>query len=38
VLRWEPHVSLEHGIALTYRWIEAQVAAALRLGEVSHVA
>jgi nucleoside-diphosphate-sugar epimerase len=38
VLRWEPHVSLEHGIALTYRWIEAQVAAALQLGEVSHVA
>jgi nucleoside-diphosphate-sugar epimerase len=38
VLRWEPQVSLEDGIAMTYRWIEAQVALALGHGEVSHVA
>lgn len=29
VLGWEPQVSLEQGMALTYRWIEAQVAEAL---------
>jgi GDP-D-mannose 3', 5'-epimerase len=38
VLRWEPQVSLEEGIALTYRWIEAQVALSLGRVEVSHVA
>jgi hypothetical protein len=31
-------VSLEDGIARTYRWIEAQVAATLGTREVSHVA
>jgi nucleoside-diphosphate-sugar epimerase len=25
VLRWEPHVSLEEGLAKTYHWIEEQV-------------
>ena len=38
VLRWEPRISLEEGIALTYQWIEAQVALSLGRGEVSHVA
>jgi nucleoside-diphosphate-sugar epimerase len=35
VLRWEPQISLEEGIARTYRWIEAQVAESLRAREVS---
>jgi nucleoside-diphosphate-sugar epimerase len=30
VLGWEPQISLEEGLALTYEWIEAQAAAALR--------
>ena len=30
VLRWEPGVSLEDGLAITYAWIETQVADALR--------
>jgi len=38
VLQWEPKISLEQGIALTYPWIEAQVARSLGLREVSHVA
>jgi nucleoside-diphosphate-sugar epimerase len=38
VLRWEPQVSLEDGIARTYRWIETQVATTLGIREVSHVA
>jgi len=25
VLKWEPQISLEDGLARTYRWIEAQV-------------
>ena len=29
VLGWEPQISLEEGIARTYEWIEAQVAASL---------
>jgi nucleoside-diphosphate-sugar epimerase len=29
VLRWEPEISLEDGLARTYAWIEQQVAAAL---------
>lgn len=32
VLRWEPEISLEDGLARTYRWIEAQVAESLRSG------
>jgi len=27
VLRWEPQISLEEGLARTYRWIEQQVIA-----------
>ncbi len=27
VLKWEPEISLEEGLARTYRWIEAQVRA-----------
>jgi GDP-D-mannose 3',5'-epimerase len=38
VLDWEPRISLEEGIARTYRWIEAQVAESLGIREVSHVA
>ena len=30
VLGWEPQISLEEGLARTYEWIEAQVAAALQ--------
>jgi nucleoside-diphosphate-sugar epimerase len=30
VLGWEPQISLEEGLALTYDWIETRVAAALR--------
>ena len=29
ILGWEPQISLEEGLARTYRWIEAQVAASL---------
>jgi GDP-D-mannose 3', 5'-epimerase len=29
VLRWEPAISLEDGLTLTYQWIEQQVAASL---------
>ena len=38
VLGWEPEVSLEEGIARIYKWIEAQVRAALRANdaEVRH--
>jgi nucleoside-diphosphate-sugar epimerase len=28
VLQWEPEISLEEGLARTYRWIEQQVSAA----------
>ena len=31
VLHWEPKISLEDGLAKTYRWIETQVAAQLSL-------
>ncbi len=30
VLNWDPEVSLEDGLARTYRWIEEQVAASMR--------
>src|SRR2546425_10681859 len=36
VLGWEPQVSLEEGIARTYRSIEARVAESLGLREVEH--
>ena len=37
VLGWEPQVSLEEGLARTYRWIEQQVAAKLvREGVLAH--
>jgi GDP-D-mannose 3',5'-epimerase len=36
VLGWEPQISLEEGLALTYQWIEAQVAATLGNREVIH--
>jgi nucleoside-diphosphate-sugar epimerase len=36
VLGWEPQISLEEGIARTYEWIEAQVAATLTDREVIH--
>jgi GDP-D-mannose 3',5'-epimerase len=29
VLDWEPHISLEEGLARTYAWIEGQVRAGL---------
>jgi GDP-D-mannose 3', 5'-epimerase len=38
VLGWEPRISLEEGIALTYVWIESQVAARLAAAEPSLVA
>jgi GDP-D-mannose 3', 5'-epimerase len=31
VLRWEPQISLEQGLGITYQWIEEQVAAQLSL-------
>jgi nucleoside-diphosphate-sugar epimerase len=33
VLSWEPEISLEHGLAQTYSWIESEVAA--RMGKAS---
>jgi GDP-D-mannose 3',5'-epimerase len=36
VLGWEPQISLEEGMARTYRWIEAQVAESLEIREVEH--
>lgn len=35
VLDWEPQVSLEDGLASTYAWIEAQVAASLETSEAA---
>lgn len=34
-LHWEPEVSLEDGLAATYRWIQQQLAAAGRLNEAT---
>jgi len=36
VLGWEPRISLEEGMARTYRWIEAQVAESRAVREVDH--
>jgi hypothetical protein len=30
VLGWEPEISLEEGLAITYAWIEAEVRKTLR--------
>jgi nucleoside-diphosphate-sugar epimerase len=38
VLGWEPGISLEEGIARTYEWIEAQVAASLETGVTTDAA
>jgi nucleoside-diphosphate-sugar epimerase len=38
VLGWEPRISLEEGMARTYEWIEAQVAASLTVEGVSDAA
>jgi len=38
VLGWEPRISLEEGIARTYEWIEAQVAASLTVEGVGDAA
>ena len=38
VLGWEPQISLEEGIARTYEWIEAQVAASLTVEGVGDAA
>ena len=37
VLDWEPEIPLEVGLALTYEWIEAQVAASLRMPALAAV-
>jgi GDP-D-mannose 3', 5'-epimerase len=37
VLGWEPRITLEEGIARTYRWVEAKVVESLRLQETAHV-
>ena len=37
VLKWEPEVSLEDGIARTYAWVEQQVAQSLRRQEPVYV-
>jgi GDP-D-mannose 3',5'-epimerase len=38
VLKWEPEISLEEGLARTYAWIEKQVAASLACGADSRPA
>jgi len=38
ILKWEPEISLEEGIARTYRWIEQQVAESLRDREPAYAA
>jgi GDP-D-mannose 3',5'-epimerase len=35
VLKWEPSVSLEQGLASTYRWIESQLRATGRIAEAA---
>ena len=37
VLGWQPEVTLEEGLALTYRWVEEQVRAAIRSSEQAAV-
>ena len=37
VLNWEPSVSLEDGLAVTYRWIESQVQKQTSLGHVEQL-
>lgn len=37
VLKWEPAISLEEGLALTYAWIESQVAEKLKTAPLSQV-
>jgi nucleoside-diphosphate-sugar epimerase len=37
VLGWEPTISLETGLTLTYRWIESQLRAAGRLQKAAVV-
>ena len=32
ILRWEPQISLEEGLARTYQWIEQQVREKYKLG------
>jgi GDP-D-mannose 3',5'-epimerase len=38
VLDWEPEVSLEEGLALTYRWVEEKVRAVIQSSEEAAVA
>jgi nucleoside-diphosphate-sugar epimerase len=37
VLGWEPEISLEEGLAITYRWIEAQVRTKLKQSVFSNI-
>jgi nucleoside-diphosphate-sugar epimerase len=36
-LSWEPSVTLEEGLAITYRWIESQLAAEGRISQPAKV-
>ena len=31
ILKWEPRISLEEGLAITYKWIEAELIKAGRI-------
>ena len=37
LLSWEPSVTLEEGLAITYRWIESQLAAEGRISQPAKV-